>query len=125
MKKRFISALLIFAMAGSLTACGGKSSGDDSKSDSDEKGVTIEYWHINSETQGGPIVEELIKTFNETNDQGITVVGKFNSDAYAGVAQNLQAELAIGEYPGVVQVGWNYLNYFAENFHNSLSNTNI
>lgn len=129
MKKKLISALLVLVMVGTTTACGGKSTtssdSDSSGSGVSTEGVTIEYWHINSETQGGPVVEELINEFNETNDMGITVVGKFNADAYAGVAQNLQAELAAGEYPGVVQVGWNYLNYFAENFPQYVSPTTI
>ncbi len=115
--KKMISMVLALVMLLSLAACS-KEADTDGGSEGEEslEGVTIEYWHINSETQGGPAVEELIKEFNETNEKGITVVGKFNANAYAGVAQNLQAELAIGEYPGVVQVGWNYLNYFAENF---------
>ena len=109
----------------SLTACGSGTPQVEIDPDTPYPAVTIEYWHINSETQGGPIVEEMIRRFNETNGMNITVVGKFNSNAYAGVAQNLQADLAIGRYPGVVQVGWNYLNYFAENFPQYVSPTQI
>lgn len=116
MKKKLVSILLTATMLLSITACGKTAETNKNEETTSSEGVTIEYWHINSETQGGPVVDELIQEFNETNDKGITVVGKFNANAYAGVAQNLQAELAIGECPGVVQVGWNYLNYFAENF---------
>ncbi|MEA5003170.1 MAG: ABC transporter substrate-binding protein [Christensenella sp.] len=128
---RIVCIVLIVALIIGFTGCGQgqqpaqsangtqtseEASGQGENGTSDYPAVTIEYWNINSETQGGPTVEQLIQKFNETNDKNITVVGKFNANAYQGIAQNLQAELAIGEYPGVVQVGWNYLNYFAENF---------
>ena len=118
--KKMLSLAVTMAMTAVLAACSSSPAETDRSSaggeGSSEEGVTIEYWHINSETQGGPVVEELIEEFNETNDQNITVEGKFIANAYEGVSQNLQAELAVGEYPGVVQVGWVYLNYFAENF---------
>jgi len=78
--------------------------------------VTIEYWHINNDTFGGPTIDEMVAEFNATNGKNITVVDKYIPDVYTGVAQNLQASLAAGIYPGVVQVGYVYLNYFAENF---------
>ena len=129
--KKILAFLLASMMVLAMTACGGSAPASDAPASGGEGGdaqwpeVTIEYWHINSETQGGPVVEELIEKFNATNGKNITVIGKFNSNAYQGVAQNLQADLAIGEYPGVVQVGWNYLNYFAENFPQYTSPTEI
>ena len=131
MMSKMVCVVLMIAMCIALVSCGSGtapavqvseeatqavSSDGEAAAAEEYPAVTIEYWHINSETQGGPVVEELIKKFNETNGKNITVVGKFNANAYQGVAQNLQAELAIGNYPGVVQVGYNYLNYFAENF---------
>ena len=123
--KKLLALTICIALVLTLSACGGSAatpSGGSAvptpsgSSPNQWPATTIEYWHINSETQGGPTVEKLIETFNKTNGKNITVVGKFTSNAYQGVAENLQAALAIGEYPGVVQVGWNYLNYFAENF---------
>ena len=35
---------------------------------------------------------------------------------YKGLTQNLQAAIASGKNPDVVQMGWSYLNYAAENF---------
>ena len=82
--KRMISMVLALGMLLSLAACS-KQTDTDGGSDGEEslEGVTIEYWHINSETQGGPVVEELIQEFNETNEKGITVIGKFNANAYS------------------------------------------
>ena len=77
--------------------------------------ITIEYWNINNESFGGPANAEMIAKFNQTNDKNITVVDVHYSD-YMTIAQNLQASLAAGEFPGVVQVGYSTLNYFAENF---------
>ncbi|MDO4546845.1 MAG: extracellular solute-binding protein [Clostridia bacterium] len=77
--------------------------------------ITIEYWNINNESFGGPANAVMIEKFNQTNDKNITVVDVHYSD-YMAVAQSLQASLAAGEYPGVVQVGYSTLNYFAENF---------
>ena len=34
---------------------------------------------------------------------------------YKGLTQNLQAAIASGKNPDVVQMGWSYLNYAAEN----------
>ena len=45
----------------------GTGSGTGGNSSSGEKTV-IEYWHCNAETQGGLVVDELVKQFNESND---------------------------------------------------------
>ena len=71
--------------------------------------TVIEYWHCNAETQGGLVVDELVKQFNESNDH-IQVVAKYNPDMYKGLMQNLQAEAAL------VQIGWAFLDYFSNNF---------
>lgn len=86
----------------------------DGDPESGEK-VTIEYWHVNAETQGGLTVEELVKQFNEQNDH-IEVIARYNPDMYKGLMQNLQAEVATGKYPAVVQVGWAFVDYFSNNF---------
>ena len=77
--------------------------------------TTIEYWHVNAETQGGLTVEELVNKFNEENDH-IQVIARYNPDMYKGLMQNLQAEVATGNYPAVVQVGWAFVDYFSNNF---------
>ncbi len=77
--------------------------------------TVIEYWHCNAETQGGLVVDELVKQFNESNDH-IQVVAKYNPDMYKGLMQNLQAEAAAGRSPALVQIGWAFLDYFSNNF---------
>jgi len=77
--------------------------------------VEIEYWHVNSDGQGGKTVDELVKKFNESNDH-IHVTAKYNPDMYKGLMQNLQAEEATGNPPALVQVGWAFLDYFSNNF---------
>lgn len=93
---------------------GTASSDSTASADSGEKTV-IEYWHCNAETQGGLTVDELVKKFNESNDH-IEVVAKYNPDMYKGIMQNLQAELATGNSPAIVQIGWAFLDYFSNNF---------
>ena len=92
----------------------GTGTGADGNSSSDGKTV-IEYWHCNAETQGGLVVDELVKQFNESNDH-IQVVAKYNPDMYKGLMQNLQAEAAAGRSPALVQIGWAFLDYFSNNF---------
>jgi multiple sugar transport system substrate-binding protein len=89
------------------------------KSNSSSKNVggktQIEYWHVATQSFGGPTVTNLVNKFNgESKD--VTVTAKFNADMYKGLAQNLQAAAASKQYPAVVQMGYNYLNYAAENF---------
>ncbi|MBQ7942745.1 MAG: ABC transporter substrate-binding protein [Lachnospiraceae bacterium] len=126
-KLRRLSAVLLAASM-VMTGCGAtESSGkattttiaknETAKSEtikSDEK-ITIEYWHCNAEAQGGAAVEELVSKFNEENDH-IEVIAKYNPDMYAGLMKNLQAEVAVGNTPAVVQIGWSYLEYFSNNF---------
>ena len=90
---------------------------DDMKGTKDNGGdvTTIEYWHVNAETQGGTTVEELVNKFNEEHDD-IKVVARFNPDMYKGLMQNLQAEEATGNTSDIVQVGWAFLEYFSNNF---------
>ncbi|MDD3368112.1 MAG: ABC transporter substrate-binding protein [Lachnospiraceae bacterium] len=85
-----------------------------SESASGEK-IKIEYWHCNADDQGGKTVEDLVSAFNESNDH-IEVVAKYNPDMYKGLMQNLQAEVATGKSPAVVQIGWAFLDYFSNNF---------
>ena len=122
MKKLF--TLLMMGCMLLLAACSPNQTAPDLGTDTDapetqaeasgDKTV-IEYWHVNAETQGGITVDELVKTFNEQNDH-IEVVARYNPDMYKGLMQNLQAEVATGNYPAVVQVGWAFVDYFSNNF---------
>lgn len=76
--------------------------------------TVIEYWHVNAESFGGPTVKQLVDQFNKDNPD-IEVVAKYNPDMYKGLTQNLQAAMASGKNPDVVQMGYSYLNYAGEN----------
>lgn len=77
--------------------------------------VTIEYWHGNAETQGGQAVAELVDKFNESQEK-VVVEPVFNEGLYVGLMQNLQTQVAGGQYPALVQIGWTYREYFDANF---------
>lgn len=118
MKKRVFAILLAMAMALSLAACGGGSTADTSTDGTTEEWpeVTIQYVNINSESMGGSQVQAMVDKFNETNGKNITVEFNFISANYPEIATEVQSYLAAGQDVGVVQVGYAYINYFAENF---------
>ena len=76
--------------------------------------TVIEYWHVAAESFGGATVKQLVDQFNKENPD-IEVVEKYNPDMYKGLTQNLQAAMASGKNPDVVQMGYSYLNYAGEN----------
>ncbi len=111
--KKLLSALLATGMLVSLAACG--SSAAEGAADSAGDVVEIEYWHINSETFAGPETTQLIEQFNATHPD-IKVTEKFSAGDYLGVMQNIQSAYATQQPPDLVQIGWSYREYFAENF---------
>ncbi|GAA6732189.1 ABC transporter substrate-binding protein [Thermus brockianus] len=76
--------------------------------------ITLQYWHINTEAFGLPAVKELIREFERQNP-GIKVEERYQPNAYTGLLQNLQAALAAGTPPDVVQMGYLYTRYAAKN----------
>lgn len=102
----------MLAVAG-ITGCG--SSGKSASSAAAGKTVEIEYWHVASDSFGGQTVRELVDEFNKSHPD-IKVKEKFNPDMYKGLTQNLQAAVAAGQTPDVVQMGWDFLYYADENF---------
>jgi len=110
-KKILVLITLIAVLVVALTACGDSSETGGANGDR----IQIEYWHVNSEVFGGPAVETMIEQFNESQDR-IEVIGRFNADMYRGLISNLQAEVAAGRFPAVVQVGWAMIDYFDANF---------
>lgn len=108
--KKVLAAAMVSVMAAAAIAC----CGGEKKADNGGK-VQIEYWHVAAESFGGATVKELVADFNKTHPN-IEVVEKYNPDMYKGLTQNLQAAIASGKNPDVVQMGYSYLNYAAENF---------
>lgn len=100
--------------AGTTAESSTAAAAETKKAGNGEKTV-IEYWHCNAETQGGLTVDELVEKFNAENDH-IEVVAKYNPDMYKGLMQNLQAEIAAGNSPAIVQIGWAFVDYFSNNF---------
>lgn len=112
--KKLLTLLSLSALTMSLSGCQQEGTTSSSSSESDEA-VTIEYWHVNADTQGGKSVTELVEAYNASQDK-VKVVAKFNPDMYKGLMQNLQASVSSGQTPDVVQVGWAFKDYFSENF---------
>ncbi|MBI4198992.1 MAG: ABC transporter substrate-binding protein [Chloroflexi bacterium] len=77
--------------------------------------LTIEYWHINSPTFGGPALKELVTRF-EAKHPDIKVIEKFQPGVYTGLMQQLQVALAAKRPPAVAQIGYNLLAYAAGQF---------
>lgn len=109
--KHFATILCLVFVLTVVAGCGGQTPAKPAES----KTVNIEYWHINSQSFGGPAVSELIKMFNEKNPD-IKVTEKFHPNVYTGLMQNLQAALAAGNPPAVAQIGYNYVEYAANSF---------
>ena len=124
-KKLLTTAMALVTVFAMTIGCAGCGNADNTQSNNSNvtqdtsakngEKITIEYWHCNAQEQGGAAVEELVSKFNEENDH-IEVVAKYNPDMYAGLMKNLQAEVAVGNTPAVVQIGWSYLEYFSNNF---------
>ncbi|MFQ3660033.1 MAG: ABC transporter substrate-binding protein [Anaerolineae bacterium] len=75
--------------------------------------ITIEYWNINNAGFGGPTVDRLIEQF-EANNPGVRVEPRVQ-ESYPALVQNLETQLAAGNAPAVVQIGWPYLDYVYNN----------
>ncbi|WP_461212952.1 ABC transporter substrate-binding protein [Lacticaseibacillus sp. GG6-2] len=107
--KGLATALTLTVTAAGLVACG-----QQSKAATD-KVTHITYWHVNAKTQGGQAVDDLVAQFNKSHKH-VQVTAKYNPNMYQGLMQNLQSAQASNKVPDLVQVGWSYMNYFADNF---------
>lgn len=114
MNKNIVKAIFIGLLSTILLA-GCSNSNPATNSTAQGQKIKIEYWHVNAETQGGKTVEQLVKEFN-AQSKDVEVVARYNPDMYKGLMQNLQAEVATGKSPAVVQIGWAFLDYFSNNF---------
>lgn len=110
MKFKKYGALTFSIVSGIILAACGNNGGTDGGDT-----VTIEYWHPNAETQGGQTVVSLAEEFNESQDE-VIVEPVFNEGMYQGIMQNLQTSAAAGDTPALIQIGWSYREYFANNF---------
>jgi len=77
--------------------------------------VTIEYWHIFSETFGGPVLRTVVNRFNESQE-GIRVVERLQPGGYIGLLQRLQAAIAARTPPAVAVIGYNFTEFVIDTF---------
>ncbi len=98
------------------TSTASSSSSASTESDDQWPAVTLQYLNINSESMGSAGVQAMVDEFNATNGKNITVEFNYVSSNYVEIASEVQSLLAAGQDVGVVQVGYAYINYFAENF---------
>lgn len=110
--KSILALLLsVVLMIGLMTGCSSKNN------DAETEGpIEITFWHVYSENFGAPVIKEMVEEFNASQDR-IKVKEVYNPDMYPGLMQNLQAEVASGNNPSIVMIGYNYLKYFAANFN--------
>ncbi len=112
--KTLLSTCLVSSLL--LSGCSSTDSGTSSGGGTTDSGkVQIEYWHVNAATQGGTSVDQIVADFNAQSDT-VEVTAKYNPDMYKGLMQNLQADVATGSSPAIVQIGWAFLDYFSNNF---------
>lgn len=102
----------ILAMAFIVTACGSSQPEDNTPGEQTDE-VTIQYWHINSETLGANAIRETISRFNELHPN-ITVEAEFQGN-YGELMNNLQASIAGGSPPDIAQIGYNFRQYVLTN----------
>lgn len=74
----------------------------------------ITYWHINSDTFGGPATAEIVALFEVANPD-VKVTQLFQQNSYTGLLENLQASLAAGTAPDLAQIGYLFLDYVYTN----------
>lgn len=77
--------------------------------------VTVEFWHVHSETFGGPAIRQIVENFNIENPD-IKVIPRFHPGMYLGLTQSLHAALAANAPPELTQLGNNWVEYGAANF---------
>lgn len=108
--KKVLALLLAIAMVAVLTACGGKGTGDGNKGGKDTEEavkvtepITIEFWHTLS-GDSASMIDELISTFNETNEYGITVKGTYQG-GYYDVLSKVTASYGTDTAPAICVLG--------------------
>ena len=110
---KWLCLLLASVMTFALAGCGG---GDSAKTAQKENGKTVvTFWHVYTKNFGAPVIKQMVDDFNKSQDK-IVVKEVYNPDMYPGLMKNLQADVASGKSPSIAMIGYNYLDYFNENF---------
>lgn len=113
-KLKWLCLAVASAAAIALAGCGG---GDTAKTEAvKEDGKTVvTFWHVYTKNFGAPVIRQMVDDFNSSQDK-ILVKDVYNPDMYPGLMKNLQADVAAGKAPSIAMIGYNYLDYFSENF---------
>lgn len=117
MKRLFKWLSLIFASLFMVAFAGGCGGGNaPAKSATKENGKTVvTFWHVYTKNFGAPVIKQMVDDFNKSQDK-IIVKEVYNPDMYPGLMKNLQADVASGKSPSIAMIGYNYLDYFDQNF---------
>ena len=109
---KWLCLLLASVMTFALAGCGGSAPKEAPK----ENGKTVvTFWHVYTKNFGAPVIKQMVDDFNKSQDK-ILVKEVYNPDMYPGLMKNLQADVASGKAPSIAMIGYNYLDYFNENF---------
>ncbi len=113
-KLKWLFAVLLSLFTLAAAGCGGGS--DAPKEAQKENGKTVvTFWHVYTKNFGAPVIKQMVDDFNASQDK-IIVKDVYNPDMYPGLMKNLQADVASGKSPSIAMIGYNYLDYFNENF---------
>ncbi len=113
--KRF-KWLYVLMMAVFVMAAAGCGNSQSSTAPVKENGKTVvTFWHVYTKNFGAPVIKQMVDDFNQSQDK-IIVKEVYNPDMYPGLMKNLQADAAAGKAPSIAMIGYNYLDYFKENF---------
>lgn len=120
--RKIFVALLVLAMMLSVCACGQTTeapaapAGDAPAAEpaSTEK-ITIEVWHRASADMGANVLEDAAAEYNASQDK-YEILPVYNSGEYKGLIQQMVADAATGNTPGISQISYTWSNFFCENF---------
>lgn len=116
-----LALLLVLTMALSVCACGQKAgappsaNGQDSSGGGNGQKLTIEVWHRASADMGADVLEAAAAEYNASQDK-YEIVPVYNSGEYKGLIQQMVADAATGNTPGISQISYTWSNFFCENF---------
>lgn len=119
--RKMMVVLLVLAMALSICACGQTaaspqtSTSDSGKGEASNEKITIEVWHRASADMGANVLEAAAAEYNASQDR-FEVIPVYNSGEYKGLIQQMVADAATGNTPGISQISYTWSNFFCENF---------
>lgn len=111
-KLKWLCVAAASVVALTLAGCGGA---DKTEAVKEDGKTVVTFWHVYTKNFGAPVIRQMVDDFNKSQDK-ILVKDVYNPDMYPGLMKNLQADVAAGKAPSIAMIGYNYLDYFSENF---------